>query len=373
MDSVDDEQNAIVAVAIHLRDHVRDPADRQPHAALRMNPGDADDARVRSDLAADMIHDPVGGDAVPRVPHRHLAPRRAIALGGQADRFVVHIVIVVRRQDLIAGFQRQAVIDQRQTRRRVLRHGDVLRIRADVFGERGGHAQGNVGFRRLEQSALDGEEGIRVQLAAVGLDRRADWPWMRREIEEAQVCVGGVEIELLADRVPVVQIGRLDRLDLLILAEKRRNRGQRSGGERTGDQEMTAAERHDRLLLLRCADHKAKTHDTGCRSARLGISRLPAPLAFVPGRDRFFIETRIVSALRHLDKSLTPSGAGLTCRPNNQAIVLDLQFDLVLDSALLENGLRKPDSPGVSYPHQWRPHTSSNCNYNHCLTAAADN
>ena len=95
------------------------------------------------------------------------------------------VVIVVRRQNVITLFQRQAVIDQREPGRGVLRERDVIGIAADVLRDARADSERHVVFRALEESALDGEKGIRIELSPIRLDRFPHRPRMGGQIEEA--------------------------------------------------------------------------------------------------------------------------------------------------------------------------------------------
>src|SRR5213595_2683386 len=96
---------------------------------------------------------------------------------------------------------------------------------------------------RLEHSLLHCAERIRIELFSMRLDRRPHWTRMRREIEEAQVDVSRIEVELPAHGIPILQILRCRGL-----CGEGFDRGERSGSERTGDEETSSAIRHDRLL-----------------------------------------------------------------------------------------------------------------------------
>src|SRR5206468_9998143 len=72
--------------AILLADGVGDRADRQPHAAARMDPGHAERPRARADRAPDAPDDLALRRVRLVLEQRDPAPRRAGALRGETDR-----------------------------------------------------------------------------------------------------------------------------------------------------------------------------------------------------------------------------------------------------------------------------------------------
>jgi hypothetical protein len=144
----------------------------------------------------DPVDDLVRRDRVVRAEDRNLPPGGSGPLRRQADRLVVNVVILVRRQDLVSRLQREAVINQREPGRGVAGKREVAGIRAGIASQR--CRDQIVGSRVvLEHAPLDREERILVEAPAKPLDGVADRPGMGREVEQTQVDVGVIEIELL--------------------------------------------------------------------------------------------------------------------------------------------------------------------------------
>ena len=137
-----------------------------------------------------------------KVVQGHETDRRTRALGRIANRLVVHVVVVLGGQDLLVGADAQAVVEQRQSGRRVGSERDLLAATAEVVRERqlAARRQVVVAMRGIEE--LFDRERIRVQVPAVALHRRAHHPRMRHEVEAAEVDPAGIEVELFSNPLP---------------------------------------------------------------------------------------------------------------------------------------------------------------------------
>src|SRR6266478_7426427 len=155
---------------------------------------------------------------------------------------MMDIVIVGGRKYFIAFTKRQPVIDEREAGGCVLGQSDILRVAADVTGNRAACFQRHILFGTLEERGLHRYKWICVELPAILLDCFANGTGMRRQIEKAKVSVVRREIELSAHSSPIgVTSG--GRLRLFGMCQQRR---ECSGGnrERTANQKIAAGHGH---------------------------------------------------------------------------------------------------------------------------------
>src|SRR5262249_19968155 len=125
----------------------------------------------------------------------------------------------------------------------------------------------------------DGEEGVRVESLAQRLDRLAHRTRVRGEIEQRQVGIARVELEQLAHGGPVARRERLRLPWLRGLSQGGAHKnGPGNAGDRAGDEEPAAAERHGRML--------ARAPPKGCYAP----ARSPGAVHWMSRRSRTKIE-----------------------------------------------------------------------------------
>src|SRR5206468_10646519 len=92
---------------------------------------------------------------------------------------------------------------EREAGGRVLGESDILRVAADVTGNRAACFQRHILFGTFEQRGLHRHKWICVELPAILLDCFANGTGMRRQIEKAKMSVVGCKIELSAHGSPI--------------------------------------------------------------------------------------------------------------------------------------------------------------------------
>src|SRR2546421_4717340 len=98
-----------------------------------MDPGEPDDARARADGAAQMLHNLFRRSRGGRIVERNPARACTVALGGKTDRLVVHVMVVSRGEDFIAGLERESVVDEGKALRRAVRQRHLIRSPAKII------------------------------------------------------------------------------------------------------------------------------------------------------------------------------------------------------------------------------------------------
>src|SRR5438876_207328 len=204
---------ALAAVAVCLGDGLCQRAHRQLDAGAGVHPREPDDARARADGAAQAFHHLFRRRRFRRIVGRNAPPAGAIALGGQADRLVMHVMVMSRGEDLVAGSEGEAVVDQGETRRRAVGERNLVRPPAEILRGRllHPHRKGNI-LRLLPEegrephAVLDGGERIGVEHASVALDRFAHRARVRHDVELREVQPLGRQVELYAHLGPVGEV-----------------------------------------------------------------------------------------------------------------------------------------------------------------------
>ena len=195
MDAVDDQEDAVLGVAllVELGEGAGDGADGEPDPGLRVHPGDAHHPGGRLHSGADAADDLVDGGLRGIGEEGNLPERRPGALRGVLDRQMVRGVVVLGGEDLLAGAERESVVDEREAGGGVLGEADVVGLAAEIGG--GGLADPALDVLRLalEQAPVDGEERVLVDGPAPGLDGLPDRGRVRGD-EEAR------EVEVLGER-----------------------------------------------------------------------------------------------------------------------------------------------------------------------------
>jgi hypothetical protein len=59
------------------------------------------------------------------------------------------------------------------------------------------------------------------------------------------------------------------------------------------------------------------------------------------------VQQSVIAPAMHQCKRLIPICPRLRCRPDDQLPLLDLELDGAMQMALLDDGFRKPDAPGI--------------------------
>src|SRR5437016_6094342 len=98
-----------------------------------MDPGEPDDTRARADGAAQplhhLLHRSLGGCIIERNP----ASASTVALAGKTDRLVVHVVLVGRGEDFVAGLERESVVDEGKALRCAVCERHLIRPPAEII------------------------------------------------------------------------------------------------------------------------------------------------------------------------------------------------------------------------------------------------
>ena len=267
---IQDDENPLVlpAIGIDLRHGPRERAHRNLHAAARVHPGEADDARVRTDRALQTIDHFVGGCLGRIHVERNAPPAGAGLLDREANRLVMHVVVVCRAEHFIARLERQPLVDEGEPLGRAVRERHFLGATADVACGSVLYAdRERVLFRILPEerveahAVLDRRKGLGIEHAAKALNRIAHRLRVRDDVELRKMHPVGREIELGAYRGPVR--AAVDRGNGDGLVRRGSARGG-SGHERQTDgcNEVTAIQ-HDGVLS------PEERSTTGCDTALL--------------------------------------------------------------------------------------------------------
>ena len=196
--------------ALTLRHGLRQGTHRNPDAAARVHPGDADDARVRTDRALQAVDHLVGGCRCRIVVQRDAPRTGARFLDREANRLVMHVMVVRRAEDLVARLECQPLVDEREALGRAVGERDFLGLAADV--RRGGLLHPDrvrVLLRLVPQecveahAVLDRRERLGVEHDAKALDRLAHRLRVRDDVELREVHPVRRQVELCANRSPV--------------------------------------------------------------------------------------------------------------------------------------------------------------------------
>ena len=118
------------------------------------------------------------------------------------QRLVGGVEVVLGRDDLVAGSQTQAAVQQREAHRRAVGQRDVVGRRSQV--RPGGFANAPLEPPLVGVEVLD---RVRVEFATVLLDRLADLPWVGREQERREVEEFRLQVEEIANAGPAAEVG----------------------------------------------------------------------------------------------------------------------------------------------------------------------
>jgi hypothetical protein len=114
-------------------------------------------------------------------------------------------VVVGRGENLLAGFEWQAVINERKSHGRITRQGNLLRSASDVLGGCHFDLMRKVLGLGTPQATIDDEKWVLIERTPVLLNRLTNRTRMRSEGEGCEVNIFGREIELVAHHRPVVE------------------------------------------------------------------------------------------------------------------------------------------------------------------------
>src|SRR5580704_18373193 len=174
-----------------------------------MDPGNADSTSARAKGASDAADNGVIRDRVKPVKKDDLSHRGACPLCCQTDRFVMREVVVGRGEDLLAGLEGQAVINECKPHGCIARQGNLLRSASDVLGGCLSDLVRKVLGLGTPQATIDDEKWVLIERTPVLLNRLTNRARMRSKGEGCEVNIFGREIELVAHHRPVMQHGRI--------------------------------------------------------------------------------------------------------------------------------------------------------------------
>jgi hypothetical protein len=100
------------------------------------------------------------------------------------------------------------VIDQGESGGGIAGERDIVRIGTGVATKRRGHRIIELGQVVLEHPLLHRQQRILVESPAKPLDGITHRPGMGGQVEQAEVDVGGIDVELLPHRSPVARVGQ---------------------------------------------------------------------------------------------------------------------------------------------------------------------
>jgi hypothetical protein len=107
-------------------------------------------------------------------------------------------VVVGRGEDLLAGFEWQAVINERKPHGRIARQGNLVRSASDVLSGCLSDLVRKVLGLGTPQATIDDEKGVLIERTPVLLNRLTNRTGMRSKGEGCEVNIFGREIELVA-------------------------------------------------------------------------------------------------------------------------------------------------------------------------------
>ncbi len=185
--------------------------------------------RPRETAVDDRLHGCRGGIVVEPDP-AHANP---VTLRAQAERLVGGVEVVLGGDDLVAGAQAKAAVDEAGAHRRRVRERYLLRRGAEVGGGRPACLllEGGLGLAQVERR-------IPVERVAMSGDRLAHDPRMRGEEKGRQVDVRRIEVEVAAARRLDAVAGALSTGG--VAADTRQRRGARR--QASAHEELAAPE-----------------------------------------------------------------------------------------------------------------------------------
>src|ERR1700732_4357853 len=205
-----------------------------------MDPGNADSASAWAKGASDAVDNGVFRDRVETVKKNDLSHRGACPLCCQTDRFVMREVVVGRGENLLAGLEWQAVINERKPHGRITRQGNLLGSASYVLGGCLFDLVRKVLGLGTPQATIDDEKWVLLERTPVLLNRLTNRTRMRSEGEGCEVNIFGREIELVAHHRPVVQRVRIRLTDFTYRHGSRGDeRASRERDASTGEQLAT--------------------------------------------------------------------------------------------------------------------------------------
>src|SRR6202047_566951 len=170
-----------------------------------MDPGNADSTRAWAKGASDAVDNGVFRDRVETVKKDDLSHRGACPLCCETDRFVMREVVVGRGENLLAGLEWQAVINECKPHGGITRQGNLLRSASDVLGGCLSDLVRKVLGLGTPQATIDDEKWVLIERTPVLLNSLTNRTRMRSKGEGCEVNIFGREIELGAHRRPVIQ------------------------------------------------------------------------------------------------------------------------------------------------------------------------
>jgi hypothetical protein len=114
-------------------------------------------------------------------------------------------VVMGRGENLLAGFEWQAVINERKPHGCITRQGNLLSSASDVLGGCLSDLARNVLGLGTPRATIDDKKWVLIERTPVLLDRLTNRTRMRSKGEGCEVNIFGREIELVAHDRPVAQ------------------------------------------------------------------------------------------------------------------------------------------------------------------------
>lgn len=201
VDHVDDPV-LFVALLVEFAHQLADLADRQLHAAARLHPGHAQHPGLRADLSGDAGQDLVGGNPVRVLEQRELADLGTHALVPVFQGGVGGVVLVGGGQDLLARLHQQAAVDRRQAVGGAAGERHLARLHGEVATCPG--ASLVLVFPDFLAMPVHRFARVAVEADPQALDGLPHRPRVGGEEEVGEVQILRVEIELLAQRFPLI-------------------------------------------------------------------------------------------------------------------------------------------------------------------------